>query len=316
MMVVLFHVVLWLPQPPAPAPLIHQIFHSWGKSGVDLFFVISGFVIMLSQSRKPRPAMVFLRERAWRILPLYWLMTGVFVLLMLALPKLTEGRPPLTLEHLGKSLAMVSWLAGREFPVVFVGWSLEYEMMFYILFALAGSFLALRHVPLALAAVLGLGALTGLFEQMVVEFVLGMMIARWRLARERLPGALPLLLAGVALFLMSIRWPNEDLRILTWGLPSAMIVTGLVFLPQWKTRLGDYLGNASYAIYLGQALALPVAIRLAQALLPGAGFTAKALAAAAVTVLLGCLLHSAVERPMTRLLRGREKRLELGKAAP
>lgn len=315
-MVVLFHVVLWLPQPSGAAPLIHQIFHSWGKSGVDLFFVISGFVIMLSQARKPRSVLEFLRNRALRILPLYWALTAVFVLLLVFLPQLAANQPPLTAHRLGMSLGMVSWLTQREFPVVFVGWSLEYEMMFYLLFAVAGSVLALRHVPVVLGIVLGLGAWTGMFEQMVVEFVLGMMIARLRLARAHLPFALPILLAGIALFLLSIRWPDEQLRLLTWGLPSAMIVTGLVFLPQLKSRIGDYLGNASYAIYLGQALAIPAATKLVLALMPGSGFTAQVLVISVITVLLGCLLHALVERPLNGFLQGGMTRLRPSKATP
>ncbi|MTH65265.1 acyltransferase family protein [Paracoccus sp. DK608] len=303
-MVVLFHVVLWLPQPAAGAePVIYQIFHSWGKSGVDLFFVISGFVIMTSQMRKPRPVGTFLRDRALRILPLYWLVTLVFAALLLALPQLAGNQPDLTPARLLQSLGMVHFLLTGQFPVVFVGWTLEYEALFYLLFAIGMAFLPLRYLPLALGAVLAAIYLAGGVEARVIQFAMGMMIAQLRLRTDHLPFAWPLLLAGLAVFLGSIRWPNDDLRLLLWGIPSVMIVTALVFLPQIRNRLANYLGNASYAIYLVQPLAIPVGVKLTAALAGHAGFTAQALLVSSMAVIGGCLTHSFVEKPMNALLR-------------
>ena len=306
-MVVLFHAVPWLPFDPAAPPLIQQIFHLWGKSGVDLFFVISGFVIMLSQSRKQRPLGAFLRERALRVLPLYWLQTAAFMVLLVALPNSFAGQPPLTAERIGLSFGMMNWLLLREWPILFVGWSLEYEALFYLLFGLAGVLLPLRRVVWLLGPLLLATVLLGWLEDMVLEFVAGMLIAQLRVTRDHLPYAGGILALGVVLFLLPILGTPVVPRSLYLGIPSAMIVLGAVFLPQVKSRIGDYFGAASYSIYLGQVFALPAAYRLVQKLLPDAGYDLKVLAMAVISIALGCLLYSVIEQPMTRWLRGRTR---------
>ena len=304
-MVVLFHAVPWLPFDPAAPPLIQRIFHLWGKSGVDLFFVISGFVIMYSQSRAQRPFGAFLRDRALRILPLYWLLTAAFMALLLALPNSFTGQPPLTAERVLLSFGMVNWLLLREWPILFVGWTLEYEALFYLLFALASLILPLRRVAWVLGPVLALMAAMGWVEDMVLEFVAGMLIARLRISRGHLPHAGLVLALGVILFLLPILGTPVAPRCLYLGIPSVMIVLGAVFLPQVRSRIGDYFGAASYSIYLGQVFALPAANRVVQKLMPDAGYDLKVLAMGAIGIVLGCLLYSVIEQPMTRWLRAR-----------
>ena len=306
-MVVLFHAVPWLPFDPAAPPLIQRIFHLWGKSGVDLFFVISGFVIMYSQSRAQRPFGAFLRDRALRILPLYWLLTAAFMALLLALPNSFTGQPPLTAERVLLSFGMVNWLLLREWPVLFVGWTLEYEALFYLLFALASLILPLRRVAWVLGPVLALMAAMGWVEDMVLEFVAGMLIARLRISRGHLPHAGLVLALGVILFLLPILGTPVAPRCLYLGIPSVMIVLGAVFLPQVRSRIGDYFGAASYSIYLGQVFALPAAYRVVQVLMPDAGYDPKVLAMGAISIALGCLLYSVIEQPMTRWLRARRR---------
>ena len=306
-MVVLFHAVSWFPFDPAAPPLIQRIFHLWGKSGVDLFFVISGFVIMYSQSRAQRPFGAFLRDRALRILPLYWLLTAAFMALLLALPNSFTGQPPLTAERVLLSFGMVNWLLLREWPILFVGWTLEYEALFYLLFALASLILPLRRVAWVLGPVLALMAAMGWVEDMVLEFIAGMLIARLRISRSHLPHAGLILVLGVVLFLLPILGTPVAPRSLYLGVPSAMIVLGAVFLPQVRSRIGDYFGAASYSIYLGQVFALPAANRVVQKLMPDAGYDLKVLAMGAIGIVLGCLLYSVIEQPMTRWLRARRR---------
>lgn len=306
-MVVLFHAVPWFASDAATPPLMQQIFHLWGKAGVDLFFVISGFVIMLSQSRAERGFGAFLYERALRILPLYWLLTAVFMALLIALPGSFAGQPPLTVTRVLLSFGMTDWLMLREWPILFVGWSLEYEALFYLLFALAGLVLPLRRVIWLLAPLLALAVALGWLEDMVLEFVAGMMIARLRIARVHLPFAGVILALGVIGFVAPILGTPIEPRALYQGIPSAMIVLGAVFLPQVKSRIGEYLGAASYSIYLGQVFALPAANRLVQKLLPDAGYDLKVLVMGGISIALGCLLYSVIERPMTRWLHGRSR---------
>ena len=309
-MVVLFHAVPWFDFDAAALPLMQRVFHLWGKSGVDLFFVISGFVIMLSQSRAHRGFGAFLYERALRILPLYWLLTAAFMVLLVALPHSFAGQPPLTAERILLSFGMLNWLLLREWPILFVGWSLEYEALFYLLFALAGLVLPLRRAVWALGAVLALTVALGWLEDMVLEFTAGMLIARLRVARAHLPFAGVILGLGVVGFIAPIFGTQIEPRSLFQGIPSAMIVLGAVFLPQLKSRFGEYLGAASYSIYLGQVFALPAANMVVKNLMPGAAYDLKMLSMGVISVALGCLLYSVIERPMTRWLRGRSRRAD------
>lgn len=303
-MVVLFHVVLWLPLPQhVQPPLIYEIFKRCGEVGVDLFFVVSGFVIMWSQTHNPRPADTFLYNRVLRILPLYWIMTLLFAAIVILAPQLAANQPPLSVGKLLRSLGMVNTLTTGELPVVFVGWTLEYEMLFYVSFAICSAILPLKAIPFVLTPLLGLMAALGYVEARVLLFAFGMFVAKLRIMRPTLPFAMPLLVVGILVFLASLRWPHEQLRMLLWGLPSVMIVTSLIYLPQLKTRAGNYFGDASYAIYLGQTLAIPAAIKLINLLMNGANFTIKTILVTLASVIFGCLLHSVVEKPVTRLLK-------------
>lgn len=58
----------------------------WGANGVDIFFVISGFVMVYIQKNKPRTPKAFLTDRFFRIVPMYWLLTAVIALLLIFLP--------------------------------------------------------------------------------------------------------------------------------------------------------------------------------------------------------------------------------------
>ena len=118
---------------------------SLGAVGVDIFFVISGFVMAMSvgtslvdvQSRK-RAAFIFMKRRLLRIVPLYWFYTLLKVALILALPGLAT-RSSVDSAHLAASLfftpAMSPW--GLIEPTLPVGWTLNFEMLFYAVFALA-----------------------------------------------------------------------------------------------------------------------------------------------------------------------------------
>src|ERR1700710_2238680 len=104
---------------------------SYGGRGVGLFFVLSGFVLFyLTPSAKLTPA-DSLRRRVERVVPLYFFVIFAVTILAVTLPA-TFGTPDwYTPRHILKSLAFVAFTDG-EMPVIYVGWSLEYEMYFYI----------------------------------------------------------------------------------------------------------------------------------------------------------------------------------------
>jgi exopolysaccharide production protein ExoZ len=247
-----------------------------GASGVDIFFVISGFVMVISSRRlvdRPGGWLIFLWHRVVRIVPLYWLLTTVKILAVAVLGSVIL-RTTLDFNSVAGSYLFLPVTDSAEHfrPVLPVGWTLTYEFLFYLFLAAA---LALRVdvlriiIPgLGLTAVLALvraetwPAWTILFDTIVVEFVFGVALAKWTLQGVRLPPAIAggLVLGGFALVLI-LPMVSENTRVLTWGLPAFAIVAGAVSLeplvapalPRWILALGD----ASYSIYLSHGFVLP-----------------------------------------------------------
>ncbi|MBA3897949.1 MAG: acyltransferase, partial [Sphingomonadaceae bacterium] len=139
MWVVLFH-----------APLIHV-----GSFGVDIFFVLSGFIIAHVTARDPRG---FAAKRLIRVLPLYWLATLAVFAAARAAPALFAATDPSWL-NLARSLLFIPYARpdGVVQPLLFLGWTLNYELLFYAIFALA---LAVGGTRASLVAVALLVALT------------------------------------------------------------------------------------------------------------------------------------------------------------
>src|ERR1700710_17296 len=160
---------------------------SYGGRGVDLFFVISGFVIFYAtHSAKLTPA-EFLRRRVERIVPLYFFVIFTVTVLAIALPA-TFGTPDwYTPRHIVKSLAFIAFTDG-DMPVVYVGWSLEYEMYFYLATALLMAMTrdVWRNIVVMFSAAAILGQIPGVAtalgnysffaDPMILEFVLGVIV--------------------------------------------------------------------------------------------------------------------------------------------
>ena len=178
-----------------------------GAAGVDLFFVVSGFV-MVHASRAlfgSRASVTpFLLRRLARIVPLYWFFTVVRLLYIVAANRhssLLDDWP----SHLLYSLSFVPPGDGR-FPIVVQGWTLSYEMAFYFAFALClplreGRALLVLSGALALAGVLGgldlvQGRAGAIANPQLFEFLGGVLVARLHGAGIRLA---PVSAAGLAL---------------------------------------------------------------------------------------------------------------------
>lgn len=258
-----------------------------GASGVDLFFVISGFVIATIPKKSPGN---FLFDRAWRIFPM-WLIAVTPLLLWL------PADWPTTLA----SLTLWPVYSRFTLPILPIGWTLSFEMLFYISTALA--LLTRPLVPLILfgiALVAGVATRLPIFDfvgnPMILEFLMGMAVAK--LPRDaRFGGALVIL--ALALFAISplqiyvgetaISAATSISRVVFWGFPAAALVYGMLCL-EGKYRFAPILvliGNASYSIYLFH---IPI-VQFAPF-----HWTVKLCAAIAG----GCLIHLFVEQPIQR----------------
>ncbi|MBB4000211.1 acyltransferase family protein [Aureimonas pseudogalii] len=300
-----------------------------GQMGVDLFFVISGFIIWTTtrgaSGASPRR---FAMKRLVRVVPLYWLLTLVLANVAALRPDLL-GTTVLSIDHLVASLAFVPWphpTIGLYNPLLVIGWTLNYEMAFYALFGLA-LLLPARHQFVAVTAVLvslatlGLaadpGGIAGFYcDPIILEFAMGLAIGRLY-TKGRVIGArvstLVALLGAALLLWLPLVLPAEW-RVASGGMPSALLVAGLVFRERARGPLHlprlQALGDASYALYLTHVLTLPVAQIVWRKLMPTATgpFALLFVAAATLACCIGGLFaHRIVERPLTWLLRPNAK---------
>jgi len=299
---------------------------SWdnGAAGVDIFFVISGFVMVISSPRlvdRPSAWVIFLQHRVVRIVPLYWLLTTFKILAVLVLGGVVL-RTTLDFNFVAGSYLFLPVIdsAGHFRPVLPIGWTLTYEFLFYLCFAAA---LAMRVdvlrviVPgLGLTALLALvraktwPAWTILFDTIVVEFVFGVALAKWTLQGFRLPTAIAggLVLGGFALILI-VPMVSENTRVLTWGIPAFAIAAGAVSLEQYVApalpRWVPTLGDASYSIYLSHGFVLPTfGLLFSRVVSPGVwteGLTI--ILCLLVSSLVGWVVFLLIESPMLRLKR-------------
>ncbi|PCD01740.1 hypothetical protein COC42_16645 [Sphingomonas spermidinifaciens] len=256
---------------------------SWGRVpfdwglGVDIFFVISGFIMMhmmADRFAEPGAPGRFLVRRLIRIVPLYWLATTATLLTALGLYRTPDGA-----VHALASYLFLPWPHpdGRGiFPVLSLGWTLNFEMLFYLIFAAAlglrrSAGLALIGATFVILIALGrLGpavpALRFWGDTIIFEFLFGIALA---LAMRRAPRISPgaaLAVIAAALVAATINYQTDAYqwmsRALTGGVPAVAIVAAVLMgLEPRQPRQGIVpalvlAGDASYALYLTHPFAL------------------------------------------------------------
>lgn len=226
----------------------------FGHCGVDIFFVISGFII--TRTSKGLTAGEFIARRARRILPLYWAISALWMLAYVFASSI-DWRTMLA--------TWLLWPAtnGIATPIIPMGWTLCFEALFYAAFALV----IWRPKTVWLIAALYVGALAFPVVEplkffgnpIILEFLAGVILAyvpAWRPATIGIPAGVAILVLGAVL-----HWPHPGTpidaltgvgawtRLAVLGIPAVLIVWGTL---QLRAREGvfSYLGDASYALYL------------------------------------------------------------------
>lgn len=294
-----------------------------GQMGVDLFFVLSGLMMWLISERMPRSPHRFMADRLGRIAPTYWLAT-VFVLLMWV-AGMKAGLDQPDLWHTIKSILFIpAEYPGKEkiYPLVIPGWTLNYEMFFYAIFAVA--LFAGRRLRLAIltVAIAGLvvcgqvmrpeGAIAATYtDPIMLEFLAGVWLGVvWTSRVTIAPGvSVALLVAGIAATGL-LAWLAPDApRVLAWGAPAVLIVAGVGFFERartvatWPWLL--LLGDASYSIYLWHFPTNTFWDRLAQ-MIDAPDWLAVIIMIAG-GVAFGLAAHVLIEKPIRKWLHKRKR---------
>jgi exopolysaccharide production protein ExoZ len=330
-----------------PDSHIALVLHDKGYSGVDLFFVISGFIMVYATSRNRISAAEFLLHRARRIAPLYYLATVLVFVIAVNFPFVLQNTSP-NFYALLKSLAFIPFekSPGRIYPLYYLGWTLNYEIFFYLIFALSLSIWYEMRVALCTAMISGL-VLFGLFSSsdpdnvmlyfysrpIMLDFCLGMIIA---LLRDQISAVmhrffiLPWLSLSLGLTLLasSSVWPIAPSlyapptnTFLTFGVPAALIVVAAVGLDDVKTRGQPWrffqeVGNASYSIYLTHFFVVAALTLFANRIHLSSNLrTLLALLTIPLIAFVGIAVYRFLERPIMSML-ARRKKAELRPKIP
>lgn len=248
----------------------------WLSSGVDIFFVISGFIMWVTTSNRSLTPIQFYWRRIVRIVPLYWLLTTVVVAVMLLSPMSLQSSR-FDFPHVLASYFFVPWShpvkAGME-PALIPGWTLNYEMFFYAVFGLTLPFskayrLVLTLFVLVLLTLIGpdsgveKSSIFGFYSSSIIlEFGLGMILGWYFQSGRNLRPlfAALLVLVGVTIIVITAPYKETVPRFQLWGFPAMAIVGGVLALEAAglvrRFAFLHGLGDASYSIYLSHGMVL------------------------------------------------------------
>lgn len=289
-----------------------QMPEAWpGPFGVEIFFVISGFIITKTSEGKhgPADAATFAWHRLWRVAPLYWLATTAYVALASLLPGSTNRGVPDGQHVLGSYLFIPF---GGEHPVYAVGWSLDFEIFFYAAFAIA---MLHRHGVLLVAGALTVfaashalwpedTALKMLSDVYLLEFLAGIALAKLSQAWTfRAPGWAFWLGLGLCLTLAAVGFSQvSGDGPFWWTIILAATIVGIgVFTKPAVDPAGVFgaVGNASFSLYLVHMFV----IRALAIVAPGLPGAVLWLSMAIASVVAALISYRFVELPLNKFAR-------------
>ena len=257
------------------------IFH-FGRSGVDFFFVLSGFIIcFIHSSDMGNPARLghYIARRLTRIYPMLWIVASIYLAL-----NLVTGKPP----AIGQLLMEATMLPITKIDIISTAWTLQYEIIFYGVFGLA---ILSRHaweiaLPVWITGIVFFSLqampqqhpawLNMLFSIWNIEFLLGMSAA-FILSRYRIKWPKFLFIFALAGFLLAGHYENTDalkgnahVARLIYGPLSMAIIIGIVAweksshfnIPSALTVIGE----SSYSLYLTHLLTISITYKVLERL--------------------------------------------------
>lgn len=308
-----------------------------GQAGVDLFFVISGFIMVVTTWSSPISPGGFMLRRMIRIAPTYWIYTTLLALVVVVFPSALKLN--VTPGHYLYSLLFIPHMSpfNQVAPLLQPGWTLNYEMFFYLVFAVTLTSSAAYRVVVVTLLLGGLIVAGWLFpptdpvlltytSPLMLEFVFGAAIghlyATSRLDRLGAAAGWSMMAAGAALavsataFILPTRplfdFSDATSRVTTYGVAGALMVMGAVASetaarrtePSRPLQFLGLVGDASYSLYLTHLVAIGLQ-RVVWTKLglgtEGLAWTLAFVAGAFVTsIALAILAYRLIEQPLTR----------------
>ncbi len=282
---------------------------SWGHLGVPMFFCLSGFVISYSGCLRPKKTADFLFSRVARIYPAYLIVATLFIACIFLLPAGSfNDAPALTAEQV---IRTIFFDFGRTGGYVYVGWTLFYEMMFYLCFSL----LSFRFDKIAKKSwfycciVVGL-LLCYIFSlSLIADFLFG--VAAFLIASNSNPGkyfSSPMVAIWAVIFI--------GLFVSPVGAFCAILILSMLFAEKYKpgcfgSNLFLVLGDSSYSVYLVQVLTVSASLKVSKVLATIVPFSAERYylfyvlgicLSCIASILVGVLMRRHIEKPLFSFL--------------
>ncbi len=294
-----------------------------GFSGVDVFFVLSGFIILYTSSAEKNNIARFLKKRFIRIYPIYWIVTALLIVSFFIAPSSDQSYK----SDPGVILGSLSLFPQKQY-VVGVAWTLTYEVIFYLVFAVTyfknPKFLFYAFTGWVTTILLcfflniktGSFAIDALISPIILNFAFGCLVAYLYKRYANFAYSGWIFWSGLVLFTLmwsifyQLRISNPDAftgdmaRVYLFGIPAAFLIFGALYLPVGIPWLLVYLGDASYSLYLVHGTVLSLLIKLVvkfnyEALF---GSVAGAITLFIGTLFISCCFYSVVEKNLLKFL--------------
>ncbi|MFV8908094.1 acyltransferase [Serratia fonticola] len=294
-----------------------------GHSGVDLFFIISGFIMMMIGARENKFS-IFMSKRIVRVIPLYYIITSFALVIYIINPSLIRGNQD-GITVLNSYLLIPT--EGKSF-LLSVGWTLSYEMFFYLTFSLtlfikssmkgiAASLLLLAFVVLGKAS--DNVSINTFMSPILLEFAMGIAcfyiyaFCSSRINENTRVMLSLLMIISAAAYVFSSEDPLFTIfnnRVIDLAVPMMLVFLAFCFVEnKFKTyksniisRLMAYIGDASYSLYLVHLFALG-AIAKAFSTLGITNSFAFISACLVISVVAGIACYEVIEKPVSSILK-------------
>ncbi|HEX6426731.1 MAG TPA: acyltransferase [Niastella sp.] len=290
---------------------------SIGGAGVDLFFIISGYIMCVSTIGRDLNFNRFMQHRIRRIIPLYWLTTTIGLVIYLY-------RPGIVNTSGGETSIWASYtlIPTGDRYLNSNGWTLSFEFLFYILFGVLihkGTYKAIQLSSVILLALVATGLLFSYHgnafnfatNNLYLEFIYGMgcfYLFDKKIIRPNTAIGVSLCLLGTVLLTAELVFKipyQEQNRGWLWGIPMLLVFTGFLCLEGFikgstsiVKRLFLEAGNSSYSLYLFHPFTLSATAICLEHLNMTSNPYLFAVILFIVTVVAGYLVYLYVEKPL------------------
>ncbi len=292
----------------------------FGNIGVDIFFIISGFIMVFIHGNdflKPHAVSTFLLKRIVRVIPLYWLLTTVATFFLFFFPNLFGAGKTFEIFHTIASFLFIPWTntAGGVIPIIAPGWTLNYEMYFYLVFALFLFFPKYVFIPLitlyfAVSVALHVFVPSYPYLQMItnpllLEFLFGVYIGTLYSNKKLIKQYYWLLVVSMILFFSNMfLYHDIAYRMIYFGIPSALLLYALISYEYYRgfPLCGNkllFLGTISYSLYISHVFIYKFIIKVYLYMFGTNAIDFMILLSVIGSIVGAIVIYNFIEKPMT-----------------